>query len=202
MKKILILSISLLAIFGLHAQTAQEAFISMPESILMHLNVNARKDLVDLYQAKQKAALTNLLEDTVVLESMTPDYLLLNTGNGNMQIIVLQMVNESKLYCLIQTVCAPVCDSRIEFYSVSWKQLNTSTFITPFPQTDFINTDENFPLPVKVFMQYVYQPETSALKQIYNTPQSLSIEDQKTAQAFLKEKVKEFKWNGFQFAGD
>jgi hypothetical protein len=202
MKKIIVLSISLLVICGLQAQTAREAFISLPESMLIDLNANMRRDLVDLYQANRKAVVSNLLGDSVALENMAPDYFLLKTGNGNMQIIVLQMINESKLYCLIQTVCAPVCDSRIEFYSVSWKQLNTSTFITPFPQTDFINTDENSPLPGMVFMQYVYHPETSSLQQIYNTPQSLSIEDQGTVQALLKEKVKEYKWNGFQFTSD
>jgi len=202
MNKITLLFISLFVISGLHAQTAQEAFLSLPESMLIDLNVNARKDLVDLYQASQEAVVENLLGDSVSIEKMTPDYLLLKAGNGNLQIIVLQMVNDSKLYCLIQTVCAPVCDSRIEFYSVSWKQLDTYTFITPFPQTDFIRTIDNSPLPDRVFMQYIYLPETSSLQQICNTPQSLSTEDQKTIQVLLKENVKEFKWNGFRFTGD
>ncbi|MCL1938368.1 MAG: DUF3256 family protein [Candidatus Azobacteroides sp.] len=202
MNKTIMLLISLHVIFELQAQTSEEAFISLPESMAIELNVDARRDLVDLYQAGRKAIVENLLEDSVSIENMTPDYLLLKTGNDNMQIIILQMINESKLYCLIQTVCAPACDSRIEFYSVSWKQLDTNTFITPFPQSDFINANENSSLPDMVFMQYIYSPETSSLQQIDNTFQNLSIEDQKAIQALIKKKVKEYKWNGFRFIGD
>jgi hypothetical protein len=37
-------------------------------------------------------------------------------------------INDSKIVGLIQTVCAPVCDSYLEFYTTAGKKLHTTAF--------------------------------------------------------------------------
>jgi hypothetical protein len=199
LKKIFPLAISLLFAVSLNAQTAKEAFLSMPEILLPDLNLYSRMDLVDLYNANQQALIANSFNDTLTLEKLTTDYLLLKTGKGSLQIIVLQMINESHLYCVIHTVCGPVCDSRIDFYSVSWNPLNPGTFITPATKTGFISENSNFPALDIALMQWKYDPETSVLQQIYNTPEYLSLEDQNAIRPFIKERMKEYKWNSIRF---
>ncbi|KAA6302124.1 MAG: hypothetical protein EZS26_001725 [Candidatus Ordinivivax streblomastigis] len=163
MKRIVLLLLLGLTTAALPAQTVQEAFKTMPESFLPDLNSNARLDLLDLYRHQQQAIISNLFDDSLCLEMLTADYLRLNTGKASLQLIVLPMINESLLYCLITTACAPLCDSRIEFYSVSWNPLNTQTFIaaTAFDSAG----DENQQLSSQEIslMQWVYEPESGAL---------------------------------------
>jgi hypothetical protein len=199
MKKEILLIISLSATIAIHAQKAKEVFISLPESILLDLNNNARLDLVDLYEAGREAVVLNSFNDSVSIEKLTDDYFYLKTGISSLQGIVLRMINESILYCLIQTTCAPVCDSRIEFYSVSWNQLNSDIFITPAPAAWFLDERGNFPALDIPLIQWVYDPETASLCQIYNTLQNLSKEDQAKIRHSVKNETKEYKWNGIRF---
>jgi hypothetical protein len=199
MKKIILLAISLSLVFSLNSQTAKEVFLSMPENMLPDLSVSARMDLMDLYEADRTAIVINSLDDTLSLETLTADYLFLNTGKGSLQIVVLPMINESQLYCFIQTVCGSVCDSRIEFYSPSWKKLNADAFITPAPQTWFIRTNEDFPALTVSFMQWSYDPESSTLQQINRTPEYLSKEDRKMIQSYIEAAVKKYQWTGVRF---
>jgi hypothetical protein len=199
MKKKIILIISVFAAITLHAQKAKEVFVSLPESILLDLNNNARLDLIDLCEAGQEAVVLNSFNDSIYLEKLTDDYFYLKTGTSSIQGIVLRMINESSLYCLIQTACAPVCDSRIEFYSISWNLLNSDIFITPATLDWFLNKSENLPALGISLMQWIYDPETSSLRQIHNTPQNLSKEDQARIRRSVKNEIKEYKWNGIRF---
>jgi hypothetical protein len=184
----------------LQAQTAREAFTSMPESMLPDLSLYSRMDLVDLYTAGQPAVVVNSFNDTITLENLTQDYLLLKTGDKNtLQIITLPMINESKLYALIHTVCAPVCDSRMEFYSVSWNPLNASAFIQPAKPVEFMEENRNLPALDISLMQLDYDSQTLTLTQTFNTPQYISMEDENRIRPFIKAKTKACQWNGIRF---
>ena len=181
------------------AQTAKEVFISLPENMLVDLNTYARMDLLDLYNAGLPAVAKNSFNDTLTLEKLTSDYLRLNTGKGSLQIIILKMVNDSQLYCLIHTVCAPVCDSRLEFYSPSWNRLLSETFLTPASSSFFMEENPYAPSLDISLMEWIYDPETSLLQQIYNTPDYLGLDDRQAIQAFVKTRTKDYRWTGIRF---
>jgi hypothetical protein len=183
----------------MQAQTTKEAFISLPENLSADLNAYLRMDLIDLYHAGLPALVKNSLGDTLVLERLTPDYLRLKAGGGSLQLIVLKMINESPLYCLIRTVCSPVCDSRIEFYSPSWNRLQPENFVSPASPEFFIENKSDFPCIDISLMQWVYEPETAALQQIYNTPHYLSPDDRQSIQPFVKATAKHYYWTGMRF---
>ncbi|BAG83417.1 MAG: hypothetical protein Pg6B_06880 [Candidatus Azobacteroides pseudotrichonymphae] len=198
-RKILLGIISLLTTVSLHSETVKDVFLSMPESMLLSLNSSNRKDLVDLYDAHTQSVILNAFKDTVILENLTKNYLLLKMNNYSLQLIVLPMINDSKLYCIIHTICNSVCDSRIEFYSISWKQLQASLFITPVAEPYFIDRNsDNITLDIS-FIQFTYDPETLLLQQFYNTPECMSVENRQKIQPFIRKKVKTYKWNGIRF---
>ena len=130
------------------------------------------------------------------------------SGNFSMQIALLKLVNDSKIICLIQTVCAPVCDSQLGFYTVEWKPLNISDFILPVDTfwfikddvdktgEDFINASKSLDMDL---MQYRFDPEKLELTQTYTTPQYLSIEDKEAIEPFLKQEPKVFTWEQMRF---
>jgi len=208
MKKVIPLFLFFYLPFFIQAQTAEKLFISMPESMVLTLTELNRTELVELYKGGLPATVENQLGDSCRLIRMTDDYLQMQEGTSSMEIIVLPMVNDSKIICLIRTVCAPICDSNLSFYTVNWKQLNTNLFITPAGKEQFIKNGVNInvqetqnaliPLDISL-MQYRYNPDTHELQQYYNTPQYLNADDRKKATPFLKDTPVRFKWDQIRF---
>lgn len=190
------------------AQTAEKLFLSIPESILLTLSGTSRLELVELYKGGLTAAVENQMGDSCFLLRMTDDYLQIQERKSSLELVVLSMMNDSKVICLIHTVCAPLCDSNLDFYTVNWKKLNTHVFITPAGKAQFIRDDVNrdeqsvrnalIPLDISL-MQFHYNPDSHELLQYYHTPQYLSADDREKAMLYLKDAPLVFKWNQIRF---
>ena len=207
MKKIALFFFGLLSICC-HAQNISSVFENMPDDLILLVDSVQRQDLIDLYKNNLSENVKDQLNGEVVLDSLEEDFIQLHSGNFSMQIALLKLVNDSKIILLNQTVCAPVCDSRLSFYTVDWKPLNTSDFISPadaswFIKEDVDKTGENFINASKSLdmdlMQFRFDPENLELTQTYTTPQYLSKEDRKAIEPFLKQKPKIFVWKKFGF---
>jgi hypothetical protein len=182
----------------------------MPEFLSLTLTETNRLELVELYKGGLPAAVENLMGDSCFLTRMTDDYLQIREGESSLEIIVLPMINDSKVVCLIRTFCAPFCDSYLEFYTVNWKKLNNNMLITPAEKKQFIkagvNPDEqkvrNALIPLDIsLMQFRYDPDSRELLQYYNTPQYLSADDRENAAPYLNDMPLVFKWNQIRFEG-
>jgi len=210
MKSRIIFSILLLsAVIRLaHGQTAAELFVKLPDPTLLPLSESDRLDLIDLYKSGEKATVKNRFDDSCSLIHLADDYLQIQTGKNTMELFLLPLINDSKIAGLIQTVCAPVCDSYLEFYTIHWKKLATSAFITYANKYDFIKEgvqleDEqvkNALIPLDIFlMQLHYDPDTRELQQTYTTPDYLSEPDRARVKPYLKETPVRFRWNRMRF---
>ena len=196
------------AIHLIQGQTASELFVKLPESAFLSLTASDRLDLIDLYKAGGEATVKNRFADSCSMLRLTDDYLQIQTGKNTMELFLLPMINDSKIAGLIQTVCAPVCDSYIEFYTVTWKKLNASVFITLAGTNDFLQDGINpedekaknalIPLDISL-MQLHYDPEKRELLQYYTTPDYLCEEDRIKVTPYLKDTPKRFKWNMTSF---
>ncbi|GHT59176.1 hypothetical protein AGMMS50239_05200 [Bacteroidia bacterium] len=180
----------------------------MPESMLLTLTEINRLELVEAYKVGLTAAVENQMGDSCFLVRMTDDYMQILEGKSSLELIALQMINDSKIICLIRTVCAPFCDSNVAFYTVNWKKLNNDVFITPAGKAQFIknsvNPDEqkvrNALIPSDILlMQFRYNPDSRELLQYYNTPQYLNGEDREKVLPYLKDTPVVFKWNQSRF---
>ena len=196
------------AISLLQGQTAAEMFIKLPESAFLPLTVANRTDLISLYKAGKNATVKNRLDDSCYLLRLTDDYLQIRAGNNTMELFLLPMINDSKTVGLIQTVCAPACDSHLEFYTTAWKKLSTPTFITLAGKYDFLKEgirpeDEkvkNALIPLDIsLMQLRYDPDNRELQQYYTTPDYLSEPERAGIKPYLNEVPKRFKWNFVRF---
>lgn len=195
-------------LFPAPAQTAEKLFASLPESMSLTWTETNRLELIELYKAGLTATVENQLGDSCFLACMTGDYLQIREGKSSLEIIVLPMVNDSKVVCLIHTVCAPLCDSHLAFYTVNWKKLDNGVFITPAGQARFIRDGididgqnaRNALIPLDIsLMQFRYDPDRRELLQYYNTPQYLSFDDREKAAPYLKDEPVVFKWNRTRF---
>lgn len=193
----------ILIIFSISIQTysrnAKEAFLSMPMDMFADISIENRMDLIDVYEAKNKASVLNKFQEDISIENLTEDFISLKMGNSTIQIVVLPMVNESQLYCLIYTVCAPLCDSFVDFYSLSWNKLKQDTFLSPVPQSWFIDNLEEFPELTISLMQFSFDPEKHILQQKDNSVGTLSLENQEKIKPYIKQETKSYQWNGIRF---
>ena len=207
--KIVFIIILLVAFARLaHGQTIAELFVKLPATALLPLSASDRTELIDLYKTEQQAVIKNSLEDSCSILHLTDDYLKILIGKNTTELFFLPMKNNSKITGLIKTVCAPVCDSYIEFYTVSWEKLSAQAFITLANKYDFIKEGINpedekvrnalVPLDI-VLMRLQYDPEKKELRQYYTTPDYLSITDRAKVKPYLKETPKLFKWDLTRF---
>ena len=202
MKKVALFFLGLLSICC-KAQDISSVFGNMPKDLILLVDSIPRQDLLDLYKSNMSANIKDKLNGKVTLSTLTDDFIELHSGNFSMQIALLRLVNDSKVILLIQTVCAPVCDSQLSFYTIDWKPLDASDFILPanaswFIKDDTDKTGENFINASKSLdmdlMLFRFNPENLELTQTYTTPQYLSQEDRETIKPFLKQEPKIFVW--------
>ena len=208
MKKITGLLFACLLSLCCSAQDMTTIFGNMPNEMILLVDSIQRQDLMDLYKDGKTTTIKGKLEETITLTSFNNDFLEIKSGNSVIQIALLNLVNNSKVICFIQTVCAPVCDSRLSFYTLDWEPLEVSDFIQPEDFSWFIKDDadknsEDFIHALKLLdmdlMQFSFNPETLSLTQTYTTPQYLSKEDREKIELYLKQEPRIFEWKKMKF---
>jgi len=198
----------IIAFCPVEAQTVSELFLKLPEPVLLTLTVSDRMDLIDMYKAGEESNTRNFFGDSCSILSLSDDYLQIRIGKNIMELFILPMINDSKIIGLIQTVCTPVCDSQLEFYTTTWKKIATSVLITFAGKYDFLKEEINpkdeivknalIPLDINMIRLH-YDPNKQELYQYYTTPEYLSEMDRVNVKTYLDEKAKQFKWNLSRF---
>jgi Protein of unknown function (DUF3256). len=209
MKKIyLLLLVCFLSSPLARSQNMENLFLSMPSEIIPTINQSKRLDLLDLYKAGKKSEIRDLLGGVNVLTVFQDDFMRIETGTHSLELISLPMVNDSRLLLVIKTVCGPVCDSELSFYSVQWKKLDAELFLNPADKDWFVleGADLNDPMVKNALlsldislMKFSYDPEMKQLIQEYQTPEYLDLEQQEKVKKYLKQEPKIYRWNGIRF---
>ncbi len=209
MKKISIFILFICSFCSLvNAQNITSVFSSIPDEMVLPLDSIQRLDILDLYNAGRAAQIVNHLGDTARLISLKENFLQLETGNMQLEIALLPMINDSKIIGVIKTVCVPVCDSKISFYTTEWKSLDSAIFYTPVTKEWFIadnidRNDEYFKSFENVLdmdlMQFNFENNGLLLVQKYNTSQYLSPDIKVKTDKFLKKEPKKYVWNQIRF---
>jgi hypothetical protein len=120
------------------AQKMSDIFVRIPDSLVQTLDKTSRTTLIDFWgDNDKKAVVQNSLGGMSELKDLGDNYVLLQTSEGNTVEIKLLPINEYyNILCLINTSCAPACDSRISFYTTEWKPLK-NTYIQPITASGF-----------------------------------------------------------------
>ncbi|MCD7938453.1 MAG: DUF3256 family protein [Tannerellaceae bacterium] len=198
---------SFLAICGM-AQTINSSFISIPDSLLPHLEKEWRQDLIDLYTAGKTARLQNMIGGYSVLEQLSDDYLLLKTTErSSVEMKLLPLVNKTHLICLVRTVAGPVEDSQVLFYTTDWEPLDATDLLTPVTKEWFVREDLVMDQDTQFLLnmldmdlvRYNLDAETQTLTATYKTPDYLGTADREKVLPLLKKEPKVYTWNNSYF---
>ena len=208
MKKIVFtIAFTLTSVFYASAQEIGSIFLTMPENIIFGLEA-AQKDLL----VSNPGDTTEITVDRgtygeIKRLAMSPDFISLQTSEvGTTQIKLLPLINDSKIVCVVKTVCGQdsLCDSQIQFYTTKWLPINQGDlfpkrnkewFIKPDAERDtqdFKNAYAALDLnPMKITLS----PADNSLTLAYDIKKYLSEEDYKKIQPYLIEEPKIFNWD-------
>lgn len=201
MKKLLFPIVSLLICSAVSAQDMRSLFVEMPDSLLPLLTKINREDCVDFLDAGMRARVTNRFDEESELFLFNDSYLHLKTSkNGWMQMKLLHTASDT-VVCVVNSVCAEACDSRIAFFTPQWKQLKSEEYFSAPQISDFIvesDSTEYFRNMADIYLVELSLSETSdSLKARYTMPQYMLREDSARIAPHLK--TLEYKWNGKRF---
>jgi len=192
-----------------YSQDMATLFTNIPDQYLPQLETEWRKDLVDLYRSGKEARLQNTMAGYSTLRALTSDYLFLEkTERSTMEIKLLPLVNNTHVICVVSTVCAPVADSKVEFFTTDWKPLDTAELFTPADSGWFIKKEEGqrpgaFPdalsrLDIEL-IKYQLSEKDLTLTATYTTPLYLDSETREKIAPFLKDSPRIYTWEKYRF---
>ena len=199
---------SLLCLIHVGAQDMRTLLVAMPDSILPLLTKNNRMDCVDFVDSKMKAEVKNRLGEVSELKVLTKDYLLLQMTSQSTVEMKLLLVNDSaKVVCVVRTVCAPVCDSAVEFYDISWKRLKTADYIACPPVDSFFRNPAQTDLPYQLLREKAdvdlikasLSVERAVIRFEYTTPDYLSEDDREKIRPYLRKDPLVYSWTEWKF---
>lgn len=113
-------------------------FAVMPDSVLPLLTKTNRLDFIDFFDYHMDAVVTNRLDGKSHLDTLTVDYLLINyTRSCDVAMKLLPVTDTTDVLCMVTTVKAPMCDSRVAFYDEAWQPIAVERCFVAPQMTDF-----------------------------------------------------------------
>ncbi|MBQ9655098.1 MAG: DUF3256 family protein [Prevotella sp.] len=130
------LFLSLLLAMSLSAQvTVRDVFKTMPHAMIPYLEENSKLDFIDFIDSGMKAEVTNALSGKSIMQRCTDKYLALTLNEASQLTMRLLPVSEpvdsaSQVICLVRTYGTDIRESVVSFYSVNWRQLPASRYVS------------------------------------------------------------------------
>lgn len=196
---------------GISAQKlAKEVFIAMPDSLNLLLTSVNRADCIDFLESNMPAKVENRLGGTSEMTALTDDYIRMDmSSSSNWEMKLLPAGDTLQVICTITTVCAPVCDSEIRFYTTDWKKLAIADY---FPQKPVMNDFLNVPAKEEALYEFnkaivpadlfIYEaklsPEDEELTLTLTTPEYMEKEAAEKLTPFLDRPLK-YHWSNNRF---
>lgn len=206
--KLLLLIFSLSAILSSPAlEPVAKLWVTMPDSIMPSVEVNRRKDLIDLFHAGQHAQAATKLGGTATLTKLQDNTLSIDlSSKSKMDMRLYQTHRNDTLIVLVNTVYAPAGNSRIRFFDTAWNELPASKYLKPvqmeqfFSFPDSVTESEKKELlqPVNIFL-VEYKLETDGnLCARQSWKEYLDKETYDLIKPYLKDYIS-LHWDGIKF---
>jgi hypothetical protein len=130
MRKLLFALSLILSSFVLRAQDAKTIFGRIPESMLPSLTPVNRADFIDFLESRMKAGVKNKFGGESEMTDLTDSYIRIKlTGRSTWEMKALPVNDSTKIICVVSTVCGPVCDSSVDFYTAQWEKLPAPDYL-------------------------------------------------------------------------
>jgi hypothetical protein len=130
MRKLLFVPVLILSSLALQAQEARTLFSRIPDSLLPLLSPVNREDFIDFLESRMKAEVKNKFGGASEMTDLTDSYIRIKlTDRSTWEMKALPVNDSTKVVCVVSTVCGPVCDSTVDFYTANWERVPTSDYL-------------------------------------------------------------------------
>ncbi|MFV0391913.1 MAG: DUF3256 family protein [Paludibacteraceae bacterium] len=119
------LLVVLIISLSIHSQKIVDYFVDMPLSVMPTLASSYRVELIENYQTQGKDTLENMFGSPVkllTLDTVNQHISVQATPNARFEMKIFRHEKDTVLG-IINTVCAPICSSYVQFYDTRWKKL-------------------------------------------------------------------------------
>ena len=134
---ILCMSLALMPLTGA-ARTIADFFASEPGNIFPLLTRTNRLDMVDYYNSGQKVSMVNNLAGESRFIELDSAYLKLQASGSKVVEMRMRTVGKDTVITVIETVMAPVPDSRLSQWNVHWQRYTSDRLFAMPTIDDFI----------------------------------------------------------------
>lgn len=196
---IFLFAIGALSVPVASAQQAKTLFVNMPDSLSPLLTAVNRADCIDFLESNMRALVENRFGRKSEMTVLGEDYIRMQMSPQTAwQMKVLPVNDSTKVVCTVSTVCAPVCDSDIKFYTTDWKELPAEEFLSARPvmddffqaadstNYDFINARRHADM---LLMQAELSKEAPTLTFTLTTPRYMEKETAEKLKPFLRRSI-------------
>lgn len=124
------------------SQSIENIYINMPDALNPIVGKAQRHELLEYFKVNQSDSVTNRFgrqTRIVKLDTINENIIVNNSASSEFQLMKLYNKDSTVFVGLINTVCAPVCQSNIQFYDTAWNKLPTK-FQMP-KSIDWLNSD-------------------------------------------------------------
>ena len=117
----LIVLLSIAMSIPVSARTAADFFVDAPDVLFPTLPRITRLDMLDYFRAGSETSSKNYFNSYSRISSESPNCLsIADSKRSSTQVAVLSHKNDT-IIAIVNTVCTPVEDSRITFFTTDWK---------------------------------------------------------------------------------
>ena len=192
----------LVALSQVSARTPMRQWlVSMPDSVMPLLTKNSRLDFIDFYDAKMEAVVTNRMDGSSRMNTLTDDFVQIRYTTSTDVAMKLLPVNDSTdVLCMVTTVRAAVDDSRIAFFDAEWKPIDVAQYFVEPRIEDFRSTQQSDSVArawskLDVFFRtYRLCAESTELQCVLTAMDYLSKEDREEVAPYVRKEPLTYRW--------
>jgi len=201
MKKVKVLSIIAIVLFAmqpLQSQNIEHFYVGMPNVLNPILTQQQRFELLEFFKADMGDSITNRFGTQtriLALDTLNNHILTQNTDISTFEMKMI-VANADTIIGIIRTVCAPICQSTIEFYNTRWKKRENIQFTFP-EAAEWINAEklkesgfnpENVRNALNTsFISLSFNPETSEIRATNNSLEFLDEREREKITPLMNE---------------
>lgn len=192
---------------SIQSQSASSMLIMMPDDLIPQLTVNNRKDMIDFAKLNRQDNVLNKFGGNSRITSLSENYLEITLSEQSSMQLKILPYKDTIIIGVINTVCAPACDSRITFYTTDWEEIKTSSIWSIPDVYDFSATKQknskNFQNAIALLdmwlMKYSFEKESNGITVEHTVKDYLPEEIAVQIKPYLSDTPLRYEWTGKKF---
>lgn len=109
------------------SQNIESVYLSMPDALNPTLSSKQRHELIEYFKVNQSDSVLNRFgtqSKILALDTINQQLIVQNTAVSTHEMMLFYTHDSLPLVGVINTVCAPLCHSTIQFYDTAWRNIS------------------------------------------------------------------------------